>query len=79
MYKNSIMYVLVSTYSRIICVNTRISCIHVQCLMNTVIDVTIIVAISQENISHFYHLSISEFCSKMKITYQYNCSLNNVP
>ena len=33
MYKNDIMYILVSTFGGIIRVNTRISCIHVQCLI----------------------------------------------
>ena len=32
MYKNDNMYILVSTFDRIISVNTHISCIHVQCL-----------------------------------------------
>ena len=32
MYKNDIMYILASTFGRIIRVNTRISCIHVTCL-----------------------------------------------
>ena len=34
MYNNDIMYILASTFGRIIRVNTRISCIHVQCLMH---------------------------------------------
>ena len=48
MYKNDsmYMYILVSTFDRIICVSTRISCIHVQCLHEIMTSTTACLKVS---------------------------------
>ena len=46
MYKNDSMYILVSTFGRIIRVSTRISCIHVQCLHEIMTSTTACLKVS---------------------------------